>query len=201
MKKIFLFTVVIAAMTLTSCGLSKQTAQNTIGASKPVSANPFGETYSAPVTGYNTNDESFGALGIAYGSRYRIAELQTLAMTNAQNLIRQQMAHAYRGAINDYMNAVGNNNGTDIESKIERAGTQLINTMVNEVKNSSEPKFSGVDEKGNMTVYIGIRVSKKEFINRVADNVSNDEELRIRFKEDQFRKSMEKEFEKFKDNK
>lgn len=201
MKKFFILTAAVATMALTSCGLSKQTAQNTIGASKPVSVNPFGETYSAPITGYNTNDESFGAIGIAYGSRFRVAELQTLAMTNAQNLIRQQMAHAYRGAITDYMNAVGNNNGTDIESKIERAGTQLINTMVNEVKNSSEPKFSGIDEKGNMTVYIGIRVSKKEFINRVADNVSNDEELRIRFKEDQFRKSMEQEFEKFKENK
>ena len=201
MKRIFLLTAIMATLTFASCGLSKQTTQNTIGAHQEVSVNPFGKTYEAPVTGYNTTDEAFGALGIAYGSRYRIAELQTLAMTNAQNLIRQQMAHAYRGAITDYMNAVGNNNGTDIESKIERAGTQLINTMVNEVKNSSEPKFSGIDEKGNLTVYIGIRVSKKEFINRVADNVSNDEELRIRFKEDQFRKSMEKEFEKFKENK
>ena len=200
MKKIFLLTAIITSLGIASCGSFKQTAQNTIGANQEISTNPFGKTYEAPITGYTTNEEVFGALGIAYGSRYRIAELQSLAITNAQNQIRQQMAHAYKGAITDYINQVGNNNGTDIESHIERAGTQLIDAMVNEVKNSSEPKFSGIDEKGNMTVYIGIRISKKEFTQRIVDNVSEDEELKIRFKEDQFRKSMEKEFETYKEN-
>ncbi len=202
MKKFFVFTMIIAAMGFASCGTSKQTAQNPMTAAVAAqSTNPFGQTYDAPLTGYNTNDESFGAIGIAYASRTRIAELQSIAMTNAQNLIRQQMAHAYRGAIDDYMNMVGNNAGTDIESKIERGGTQIINTMVNDVKNSSDPKFSGVDEKGNMTCYIGIRISKKEFADKVADYVSDDEELKIRFKEDQFRKRMEESFKSFKENK
>lgn len=197
MKKILV--MVATATMMLACTSTKQTVQNSVGAQQSV--NPFGETFSAPITGYVTDEESFGALGISYGSRQRISELQRLALANAQTLIRQQMAHAYKGAITDYMNAVGNNAGTDLESKIEGAGTQLINTMVNDVKNSSEPKFSGVDEKGNMSVYIGIRISKKQFIDKIVDNVSDDEELKIRFKEEQFRKSMEKEFEKYKENK
>ncbi len=202
MKKIFVFTAIIASMGFIACGPARHTASTPAPTySNNTSSNPFGETYSAPISGYTTDDESFGALGIAYASRNRIGELQRLAMANAQALIRQQMTHAYRGAIADYLNSVGNNVGTDVESKIEGGGTQIINNMVNDVKNSSEPKFSGIDEKGNITCYIGIRISKKEFTNKVADYISDDEELKIRFKEDQFRKSMEKEFEKFNDKK
>ncbi len=194
MKKIFVFITIVVSMYFISCGSSKQVvyAAPTSASQTQTSRNPFGETYSAPITGYTTDEEAFGALGIAQGSSAQMGQLQFNALKNAKTLIIEQMAHEYKSATKDYMNSVGNNSGTDLENHLERIGLQTIETMVNDVKNSSEPKFSGIDEKGNMSCYIGIRIAKKAFIEKVADNISNDEELRIRFKEEQFQEWLEK---------
>lgn len=184
------------AMLLSACGTQKTTMAT---ANNNRSASPFGDVYEVPAA-ENDTDEYFGATGIASGSKARMGELQLMALTNAQNIIRQKMQHAYKGAVDDYMNSVGNNAGTDIEAKIERGGTQLIDVIVNDTKASKGPMFSAVDEKGNVTCYIGIRISKNAMADKIADYVSEDEELKIRFKEDQFRQRMKESFKEFKEN-
>lgn len=195
MKKILVMAV-MASIMFASCGAQKQT---TTAVNNTRSASPFGDVYEVPAA-ENDTEEYFGATGIASGSKARMGELQLLALTNAQNIIRQKMKHAYKGAVDDYMNAVGNNAGTDIQSKVERGGTQLIDAIVNETQASKGPMFSAVDEKGNVTCYIGIRISKKTMADKIADYVSEDEELKIRFKEEQFRQRMKESFKDFKAN-
>lgn len=197
MKKIFAMTVVAASFMLMSCGSQKN---GMVAANGTRSTSPFGDVYEVPAA-ENDTEEYFGATGIASGSKARMGELQLLALTNAQNIIRQKMRHAYKGAVDDYINSVGNNAGTDIESKIERGGTQIIDAIVNDTQASKGPMFSGVDDKGDVTCYIGIRISKKAMADKIADYVSEDEELKIRFKEDQFRQRMKESFKDFKENK
>ena len=197
MKKIFFYVATATTLLLSSCGTQKNVMTT---ANNNRSASPFGDVYEVPAA-ENDTDEYFGATGIASGSKARMGELQLMALTNAQNIIRQKMQHAYKGAVDDYMNSVGNNAGTDIEAKIERGGTQIIDVIVNDTQASKGPMFSAVDDKGNVTCYIGIRISKKAMADKIADYVSEDEELKIRFKEDQFRQRMEESFKKFKENK
>ena len=197
MKKNFVMVATATALLLSSCGTQKNPMTT---ANNNRSASPFGDVYEVPAA-ENDTDEYFGATGIASGSKARMGELQLMALTNAQNIIRQKMQHAYKGAVDDYMNSVGNNAGTDIEAKIERGGTQIIDVIVNDTQASKGPMFSAVDDKGNVTCYIGIRISKKAMVDKIADYVSEDEELKIRFKEDQFRQRMEESFKKFKENK
>lgn len=199
MKKIFTFAAVVcAAMMMVSCGASKKVAE---APAQP--GNPFGpgEIYEPPCTEIDT-PEYFGATGIAIGAKARIAELQLNALENAKDMIRRKMQHAYKGAIDNYMNTVGTNAGTDIESKLEAGGTQVIDLIVNEVSANCGPKYSSVDEKGNVTCFIGIRIPKRALaetiVDNVRDNVSEDEELKIRFKEDEFRKRTLENFERFK---
>lgn len=196
MKKMFIMLATAIVLLLLSCSAQK----NATTAANSRSASPFGDVYEVPAA-ENDTEEYFGATGIASGSKAQMGELQLVALTNAQNIIRQKMKHAYKGAVDDYMNSVSNNAGTDIESKIERGGTQLIDVVVNNTQASKGPMFSAVDEKGNVTCYIGIRVSKKEMADKIADYVSEDEELKIRFKEDQFRQHMKDSFKEFKENK
>lgn len=106
-------------------------------------------------------DEYFEALGISYGSKVRMGELHMLALTNAQNIIRQKMAHVYKGVIEDYMRVYGNNLGTDIETKMERGGKQFINAILNDTREVGSPEFSEMDEKGNVTCYVVARVYKQ----------------------------------------
>ncbi len=197
MRTTFIMAAMATALLLSSCGTQKQT---TTASTANRSVSPIGDVYEVPAAENDTEDY-FGATGIASGPKARMGELQLLALTNAQNIIRQKMQHAYKGAVDDYMNSVGNNAGTDIEAKIERGGTQIIDVIVNDTQASKGPLFSSVDEKGNVTCYIGIRISKKTIAEKIADYVSEDEELKIRFKEDQFRQRMKESFKEFKENK
>ena len=185
-------TVIFTSAVMASCGGSKQTR----GVSKPV--NPFGEVYEPPCADKDT-PEYFVGLGIANGSKNRMDVLQGAALTNAQNIVRQKMQHAYKGMISDYSSYIGNNAGTDATNKVERAGNQIIDRIINDTEAWCGPKFSGVDDKGSVTCFAGIRISKKQVADAIADYVSEDEELKIRFNEQQYRKFMEEEFKKFKE--
>lgn len=197
MKKIFVLVATATALLLSSCGTQKN-AMTTANNNRSVS--PFRDVFEVPAA-ENDTDEYFGATGIATGPKARMGDLQLDALSNAQNMIRQKMQHAYKGAVDDYMVRFGNNAGSDIQSKLERGGTQIIDVIVNDTQASKGPFFSSVDEKGDVTCYIGIRISKKTIADKIADYVSEDEELKIRFQEEQFRQRMKESFKEFKENK
>ncbi len=196
MKKNLTIVMAIALLIITSCGAAKKAPKN-----QPTKAgSPFGEVYDIPCQEMDS-DEEFAATGIASGSKNRMDVLQTSALTNAQNIVRQKMQHAYKGAIDDYSNYIGNNTGSDAQAKVERGGTQIIDEVVNNTKATCGPKFSSVDEKGDVTCFVGIRISKKKIVDAVANHLSEDEELKIRFNEQEFRKRMDENFKKYKEDK
>ena len=203
MKKNIFFSVIalVAGMcVMTSCGgSSKQVAQPT-PQRVAEAVNPFaGGVYEAPGFEPDT-EEYFAALGIANGPQTRMDVLQLSALTNAQNVVRQKLKHAYKGIVSDYSNYIGNNAGSDAQVHVERAGDQIIDAVVNDTRAQSL-KFSGVDEKGHVSCYCGIRIYKKQLADKIADVVSEDEELKIRFKEQEFRKYMQEKFKEYKESK
>lgn len=200
MKKHLFFFALIG--TLVSCGGPKKMAQSSPTTVTPQqttpSTNPFGgETYNMPTFEPDT-EEYFAASGIATGNRQRMDVLQTEALTNAQNIIRQKMKHAYKGMISDYSNYMGINAKSDAVNKVERGGNQMIDAIVNETM-QRDTKFSGVDEKGNVTCFVGIRIYKKQLADKLADQISNDEELKVRFNENEYRKYIQEKFKEYKE--
>ncbi len=183
---------VVLALMAASCGAPRQMA------TAPASNSPFGETFEAPCQEYDT-EEYFTSTGIANGPQTRMGMVHEMALANAQNIVRQKMQHAYKGAIDDYSNAIGTNAGTDMQEKIERGGTQVIDRIINDTQENCV-KYSAVDSRGNVSCYVGIRISKEEVATAIADYVSDDEELKIRFNEFDFRKRMEETFKKFKED-
>lgn len=195
MKLISSAVLVLACVMAVSCSSKKNLARENY---KPKAGSPFEEVYDAPCSDYDTDDYYVG-LGIASGAKARMGELQTAALTNAQNIVRQKLKHAYKGAIDDYSDYVGNNSGSDLETKVERGGTQFIDKIVNDTRAVCGPKFSGVDEKGDVTCYVAIRIYKNEFVDAVTKHLSDNDDVKIRFKEDEFRKRMDANFEKYKE--
>lgn len=193
-KKLF---VIVSCITIVSCGSSKNGQMSYRQSNAP--GNPFGEVYEIPV-GETDTEEYFGATGMAYGQKKDADFLQLKALTNAQDVVRQKMKHVYKGLVSNYANSISNNVGTDIQSKLERGGDQIIDAIVNDTQAPKRPYFSPVDEKGNVTCFIGIRVYKKVVADKIADYVSEDEELKIRFKEDEFRKRMQETFKEYKES-
>lgn len=202
MKKNLLTMVALVASVcvLTSCGTTKQVAAPYTAVRTAEAVNPFASG-SFDVPGFEPDtEEYFAALGIANGPQTRMDVLQLSALTNAQNVVRQKLKHAYKGMVADYSNYIGNNAGSDAQVHVERAGDQIIDAVVNDTQAQSL-KFSGVDAKGHVNCYCGIRVYKKQLADKIADAVSEDEELKIRFKENEFRKYMQEKFKEYKENK
>jgi hypothetical protein len=199
MKKTLMYVAFMGL--LISCGSKKPVVQNYQGQFPQTapSTNPFGgETYSMPTFEPDTED-FFAASGIAEGPRQRMDVLQQEALTNAQNVIRQKMKHAYQGMISDYSNYMGINANSDAAIKVERGGNQIIDVVVNETM-ARDVKFSGVDDKGHVTCFVGIRIYKKSIADKIADQISKDDELKLRFNEDQYRKYMQEKFKEYKES-
>lgn len=197
MKKVFIICVGIATLTLASCGSSKNNAQSNKG-----SNSPFGETYEMPCAEYDSDSE-FGATGIYKCSAAQKGNAQQFALQNAQQIVRMKMQHAYKGMVSDYTNSYGNNAGNDIQSKITIAGDQAINTVLNDTR-ATCVRFSGVDDRGNIECYVGIRISKellaKKITERVNNALSQDEKMRIDFNEKKYREEMKARFKNFKED-
>lgn len=197
MKKLNILLVAsLMAFCLVACGAKQQVAQS------QKAVNPFGETFEAPCTVYDT-DEYFAATGIFRGSMEQKGQLQTYALQNAQEQVRLKFQHAYKGMVSDYSSTTGNNQGNDIELKITQAGDQILNMMLNHTNTVCGPKYSGVGDDGRIECYIGIKISKAEIAQKTAAKVANvlsaEEKARIGFNEQQYRQDMEKRFAAYKE--
>lgn len=188
MKKKILSRLVLALFMAFLCSGASLTARTTEATNNPADA-----SNQEPEPEYDT-DEWFGATGYAYGSRNQRGQLQSLALTNAQDMVRQKMQHSYEGFINTYMESLNTENGDEVMGRALGAGRQVINCIVNDTK-VTKLWFSPVDEKGKVTCVVNIRVDKKE----LADKLANDADLKKIFKDTQFRERAQEAFELFKD--
>lgn len=221
-KNILVMAFGMAAMLVTSCGSTKpmvvyqqpyqqqypyqqQPVQQYPIQQQPVQQNtqpqqgsPFGQTYTMPTFEPDT-EEYFAATGTANGPRARMDVLQRAALSNAQSMIRAKMKHAYKGVVSDYSNYMGMGSASSAMTKVEQGGDQIIDAVVNETM-ARDVRFSSVDEKGNVDCYVGVRIYKKQAAEKIVEGLSNDQELKLRFNEDQFRQRMEKVFKDYKES-
>ncbi|MCQ2360621.1 MAG: hypothetical protein MJ009_03960 [Paludibacteraceae bacterium] len=199
MKKIvFLSLAAFTALTFASCKSSKSATTVT-----SPDENPFGESYEMPCTIYDT-EENFAATGTFIGSSKQLGEVQKNALLNAQDLIRNKMASAYKGMVSEYSASVGNNSGNDIERKMTSAGDKIIDVFVNNTS-ASCLKWSKIGADGHITCYIAILIPKAkaaaQIASEVADKLTQEEKDRIGFNEQEYRKQMEDRFKQYKENK
>ena len=188
MKPTKLFTIALIAIcigvTTTGCR-SRQTVDQTL--------NPFrGNTHQPPCFMLSCA-QYFAATGIASGSRHQVGTTQRVALTNAQDMIRQMMEHAYEGFVDSYFESIGTGAGTDIEAQTRAVGRQTIMQVVG-VTDPICLQFSDVDDRGNVTVYIGVRIPRQRVATAIADNLSRDERAEIRERAAEMREEMNEHF-------
>lgn len=196
------FLVVIATVCvciLCGCIASKPMSVNYSNASSDES--PFGETYTLPCEVYDTPTE-FAATGIYRGSAYQKGECLLNALENAKQQVYAKYHHVYKGMISNYNSTIGNNRGNDISTKLERAGDQVVNAILNDVMAVCQ-KFSKVQDDGMIECYVGIKVPKGEIAEKVAkkvaDVLTDEEKDEIGFQEYNYRKQMEERMANYKE--
>ena len=193
MKKMFLAVAILSIIILSSCTTVQPVAQT------QATQNPFGQTFKLPCAEYDTKTE-FAATGIYRGSMNQKGQLQMYALQNAQQIVRMKAKHAYKGMVSDYSSSLGNNQGNDIESKIQMAGDQMIDVILNDTE-ATCIEFGAVQADGHIECYVGIRVSKQEIAEKVSKTVANklseEEKMRIGFNEEQYREKMEQRMQQY----
>ncbi|MCL2040810.1 MAG: hypothetical protein FWG84_02055 [Bacteroidales bacterium] len=169
---------ILAGVTVMGCKSSQSSVATKSGSAQSQTENPFGDTFDVPCSVYDT-DEYFAATGIASGPSTQKGTIQQTALTNAQNMVRQKMQHAYEGFIDNYFESIGANKGTDIETQTRGVGRQTIMAVVNNTSHSCL-RFSGVDARGNVECYIAIQISKQKLAEAITDNLSKNQKEEIR---------------------
>ena len=173
---------------LSGCNASKNVAvqNNTRG------GNPFGETFALPCA----------ATGVYRGSSYQKGECILNALENAKQQVYAKYHHSYKGMISNYSSTVGNNRGNDIATKLERAGDQVMDVILNDAMAACR-RFGQVQDDGMIECYVAIKIPKGEIAEKVAkkvaDVLTDEEKEEIGFQEYNYRKQMEERMKNYKE--
>ena len=133
----------------------------------------------------------------AFGSRV-IKQQNTVAsalLRSLQRQMRDKLAGAYKQATRDYFDQMDAEEGSYEREHIESAGDMVINQLVNETREVCRQRSKYPNAEGQYTMYMAIKVSKKEIVEKVIDTISEDKQMKVRFNEKQFRDSAFKVFE------
>ena len=118
----------------------------------------------------------------------------TATLRSAQMLMRQKLSSVYRAVLRDYFDQMDTEEGSYANQHLESAGDLVIKATINETYEVCR-KQTRPDENGNVIMYMTIKVSKKQFAKDLVKKISEDEQLKVRFNEKQFRDSAFKVFE------
>lgn len=196
MKRIVMWACAAVCMSLVvvSCGGSKQVTKSQTSQY----TDPFaGGAYELPCSVFDDED-NFAATGIASGPSTRKGSLQMAALKNAQDLVAMKMQHAVEGEVKSFFESVGSNQGTDVDDQTIGGLNNIILGIVNNTSSCCQ-MFSGVDARGNVECYVGIKVSKQQIANAVADNLSKSKKDEIRNRAEEFRKQLAEDLKKYKE--
>lgn len=118
----------------------------------------------------------------------------TLLRSTRQQLL-QKLQGKYQQVIDDYFDQMETEDGEYARQHIESAGRQVIQQLINETYEVCRKQTQIPDAEGYLTMYMAIKVSKKEVVEKTVNKISGDQQLKVRFNEKQFRDSAFKVFE------
>lgn len=133
----------------------------------------------------------------AFGSRL-MKQPNTAAsalLRSLQRQMREKLSGEYKQVTRDYFDQMDTEEGSYEREHIESAGQMVINQLVNETREFCRERSKYPNADGIHTMYMSIRVSKKEIVEKVINTISEDQQLKVRFNEKQFRESAFKVFE------
>lgn len=187
---------ILAMALLASCGSKRNTTTNNYNNSnQPITE---GTRVLIPCQGDSFDDaDYFRDLGIGTALNPQMA--RKAAVKAAQSMVKERLNGLVKGLSTDYSNSTSGTASADkVQSIIEGEFTTVIEKMLNDADKVCEDMVKLDD--GSYRAYYAIQISKKEIVNKTADVLSENEELEILFKRDQFRKYAEDYMNKMKSN-
>lgn len=182
MKRISLMIMAIAiTIVFASCKSSKQITQTPPPDEVEVTLYCVDESMD--------NEEYFKALGI--GENLNQQNARSAAFDAAKSMLNKRLGGFVTGLSTDYSRTVAGDARMDkVQRMMEGEMYQVVEKMLNDAAKTCEKMTKTTS--GSYKSYIAIQVSKKELVNKMADKLTENQELEIEFNRDQFRKFAEK---------
>lgn len=188
MRKTTLLIMVIAiAVAFASCKTNKQVAQTPPGRT---------EIELPCVDESMDTDDYFKAMGTA--TNVNMQNARSAAFDAAKSMLNKRLGGFVTGLSTDYSRTVAGDAQVDkVQRMMESEMYAVVERMLNDASKTCEKMYQ--NQSGNYESYIAIQVSKKEMINKMADRLTNNQELEIEFNRDQFRKFAEQKMKELKE--
>lgn len=193
MKKNIVILVAFALVILASC---KKTGKPTI---KPEDSGEKFMLVPCSVSedkAYASNDKFFRAN--AFGESLDQMVSKRKAMTEARTLLAASIETTIKSVVDNYIKDVNVNTKESLEKKYEGVTREVVKQQLNDVRIICE-KQSITAEK-NYKTYVAIEMDKEAVQKALADRVSRDEELKVDYDYEKFKKTFDEEMEKRKQN-
>ena len=190
MKKVSLLIPMLAVVVfaMTSCKSTKA-----VETKAPASSQSSTDVYDVPCW-MADDDEWFYATAQRQFKQSSMNTAPTATLRSAQLQMRQKLQSVYRAVLRDYFDQMDTEEGSYAREHIESAGDLIVKTAINETYEVCR-KQTRPDEKNNVIMYVTVKVSKKKFTDNMVKQLSEDEQLKMRFNEKTFRDSAFKVFE------
>lgn len=201
MKKSYIFgTAMIIALAFASCGSEKQIVYvpQPAQTQQPTEQQPAQQP-TAPST-YNgeelpgtplyepcyeesrSDKEFFREIGVfSAGDK---GEARKGALLQANQLLRNRLGGLVNGIAEDYLVNVNGKTDKSVQDMLEESMTIAVVKVLNDADNPCEKMYK--IEGGKFEAYYTIEISKKVLVDKMAEEIANNEELNLRFRREQF---------------
>lgn len=119
------------------------------------------------------------------------------AMTEARAQLAGNIETTIKSVVDNYIKDVNMNEKENLEKKYEGITREVINQQLNDVKVICE-KQAITRNSNNITTYIALEMDKDAVVKALASRVSRDEELKVDYDYEKFKKTFDEEMSKMK---
>jgi hypothetical protein len=120
-------------------------------------------------------------------------QLANTLLRLTQEQLKQKIKGRYQAVVRDYFDQMDIDGKSSAATHIESAGDHVIDQVLNDTREFCR-KQSKVDDSGNITMYMSIKISKKDLTEKIVEGISEDKQAKVRFNEQKFRESALKVF-------
>lgn len=139
--------------------------------------------------GYTTDKKFFRANAIGESIDQMAAKKK--AYSNAQTELASSINLTVKAVVDNYVNSREFDNAEQLEERFEALSRQVINEQLRDVATICE-KHTRTQE-GKYKSYLAIEMSKEAVVEGLSERISNDEQLRIDYDYEKFKRTFEDE--------
>ncbi len=142
---------------------------------------------------YQSNNEFFRANQV--GESVDQATAKKKAMSNTRAELASAIQTTVKTVVDNYVNSRELNNVEEAEERFESLSREVVNQELTGVKTICEKTTKTSD--GKYKTYIAIELAGNELMSALNERLSKDDKLKIDYDYEQFKKTFEKEMDKF----